>query len=196
MASSADGATRRRRSVARASMRLGDSKRVDFEAQLVAGFFFGGALAVQLLDLVAVAQQLEVLPRREEQHDDQKRRHAGRLPELALPRLVDLAHDRVVADVLLDGVLERLHMALRHGLKAVPSRLKCVVPLSTVCRDRPSGWSDMRSAARSFALRARGLRADFFLARHQRLLRQHLHSRSPPRSSARSVCFTMRSSSE
>ena len=81
------------------------------------GLFLDGALAVDLLDLIAVAQQLEVLPRREEQHDHEESREAHRLPEVALPRLVDLAHDRVVANVLLDGVLERLHRTFRRNCR-------------------------------------------------------------------------------
>src|SRR4051794_866908 len=60
-----------------------------------------------MLDFVAVPQQLEVLPRREQQDEDEQRGHADRLPELALPGLVHLADDRVVANVLLDGVFER-----------------------------------------------------------------------------------------
>ena len=90
-------------------------ERVDLETQLAADFFFGGALAVHLFDLVAVPQQLEMLPGGKEQHDDEKSGEAGGLPQLALTRFVDLAHDRVVANVLLDGVFERLHIALRRG---------------------------------------------------------------------------------
>ncbi len=57
-----------------------------------------------------------------------------RLPQLALPRLVHFADDRVVANVLLDGVLERLQPWLAPAILIAS-----------------------RSAARSFALRARGL---------------------------------------
>src|SRR5439155_26437566 len=99
---------------------LGRPEGADFEAQLPPGFFFGGALPVQLFDLVPVAQQLEVLPRRKQQQQHEESRHAERFPQLALPRLVDFAHDRVVADVLPDGVLERLHMSPRNGLETVP----------------------------------------------------------------------------
>jgi hypothetical protein len=53
-----------------------------------------------------VAQQLEVLPGRERADQHEKAGDADRLPQLALPRLVHLADDRVVADVFLDCVLE------------------------------------------------------------------------------------------
>src|SRR5207247_650188 len=104
-------------------------------------------------------------------HDDEESRDAERLPQLALARLVDLAHDRVVADVLLNGVLERLHQAIL-------------------------------SAARSFALRARGLRPTsstpgtngFFVSTF--IPARPRSGRWGLRASARSVCFTMRSSSE
>ena len=55
---------------------------------------------------VAVAQQLEMLPRREQQHADEKDADGDRAPHLAMPLAIDLADDRVVADVLLDRVFE------------------------------------------------------------------------------------------
>src|SRR6266849_10497352 len=143
---------------------LGGFQRVDLEPQPAPCFFFRGPLTLQLLDLVAMAEQLEMLPRREEQDQHEERGDAGRLPELALPRPVDLADDRVVPHILLDGVLEGLHQAIL-------------------------------SATRSLALRARGLRSTsssrgtigFFVKT----------CTSPSRCwSARSVCFTIRSSSE
>src|SRR5262245_11599881 len=104
------------------------AQRVDLEAQAAGGFLFGRALALDFLDLVAVPQQLEVLPRGKKEHEHEKPGDADRLPELALPVLVHLADDRVVAHILLDGVLEGFHHAVL-------------------------------SAARSLALRERGLRS-------------------------------------
>src|SRR5882672_216412 len=118
---------------------------------------FGGALALHLLELVAVTEQLEVLPGGQQQDEDQKSGDADRLPELALLGLVHFADDQVVPHVLLDGVLEGFHQPIL-------------------------------SAARSFALRARGLRSTS----------SSFSTRTRPSRwcSARSVCFTMRSSSE
>src|SRR5215471_9133614 len=104
------------------------AERVDLEAQAAGDVLFGGALALDLLDLVAVPQQLEMLPRGEEQHQHEEAGDADRLPQLALPVLVHFADDRIVAHILLDRVLEGFHQAVL-------------------------------SAARSFALRDRGLRS-------------------------------------
>src|SRR5207237_10668275 len=91
--------------------------------------FFRRAFLLHALDVVAVAEQLEVLPRREQQHHDQEHADSHRAPQLALPRLVHFADDWIVPHVLLDRVFEihRAHSTL--------------------------------SIARSFALRARGFRA-------------------------------------
>ena len=48
-------------------------------------FVFGGALLLHLLEAVAVAQQLEVLPRREQQHSDEEDADGDRAPHLAMP---------------------------------------------------------------------------------------------------------------
>ena len=85
---------------------------------MAADFFLGRAFALHLLEPVAVAQQLEVLPRREQQDEHQEGGDGSRLPQLAVLRLVDLADDRVVADVLLDCVLEWLHFLLLAGPSA------------------------------------------------------------------------------
>src|SRR2546430_4010987 len=83
-------------------------QRLDLEAQPTGGFLFRRALPLNLLYLVAMAQQLEVLPRGEEQDDHEEAGDADRLPQLALASFVDFADDRVVANVLLHGVLKRL----------------------------------------------------------------------------------------
>src|SRR4051812_47977222 len=127
---------------------------------------FRGAFLLHLLDAVAVPQQLEVLPRREEQDRDQEGAGANRAPHLLVPFAIDLPHDRVVANVLLDGVLEfRAHDA---------------TPIS---------------AARSLALRDRGLRA---ISASSGTTGRFVRIRRPKLSccSARSVCFTIRSSRE
>ena len=61
-------------------------QRLDLEPQVAVDVFLGGALALHLLEPVAVAQQLEVLPGREQQHEHQHDADADRLPQLALPR--------------------------------------------------------------------------------------------------------------
>src|SRR5262249_767220 len=143
---------------------LGRLQRLDLESQPPGRFFLSSALALQLLHLVPVPQQLEMLPGREQQDGDEESGDADRLPQLALLLLVDFPDDGIVANVLLDRVLERLHQ-------------------------------DILSAARSFALRARGFRptsssrgtSGFFVST----------CTSPSRCcSARIVCLTMRSSSE
>src|SRR5262245_51320715 len=129
-------------------------------------FLFRHAFLLHLLQPVAVPEQLEVLPRREQQHRDQKAADTYRPPQLTLPVPVDLADDRVVADVLLDRVFERLR---RHA---------------------------SRSAARSLALRARGFLSisasdgitGFFVRTRM--------ATSPLACIPRSVCLTMRSSRE
>jgi hypothetical protein len=82
-----------------------------------------------------------MLPRREQQHEHQKRRETDRLPQLAMARLIDLADDRVVADVLLDRVFEWL----RHRLS------------------QPFGGAQLGAAGARVA-------AQFVVARHDRLL--------------------------
>ena len=101
----------------------------NLQLQVAIQFFFGCAFLLQPLHQVAVTHELEVLPRRKEQHRYEQRADADGAKQLPLPRLVDLAHDRVVAHVFLDGVFEvgRAHASL--------------------------------SIARNLALRARGLRA-------------------------------------
>src|SRR4051812_37839717 len=140
------------------------SQRIELEPQLLSGFFFRRTLTIQFLDLVAVPQQLEVLPRGKEQRRHEEHGNARSFPQFAQPGFVDFADHGIVADVFFDGVFERLHHVIL-------------------------------SAARNFALRARGLRATsssvgtsgFFVS---------TSIPAPPRSSLRSVCFTMRSSSE
>src|SRR5437867_6799183 len=85
-----------------------------------------------------------MLPCGKENGQHEERRDGHRFRELALPRLVDLADDRIVPNVFLDDVLERFHTASDR------------TPKGSVARGQP--WPT-RSAARSFALRARGLRS-------------------------------------
>src|SRR4030095_12407329 len=82
---------------------------------------------------LAVAEEVEVLPRGEQQGQHEKACDAHRLGEFALTGFVNFADDRIVPNVFLYCVLECLHGVLR--------------------------WCTyVRSAARSLALRARGLR--------------------------------------
>src|SRR5262249_22585594 len=50
--------------------------------------------------------QFELLPRPHEQPHHKQARNGYRLPELPLPRRIDLSNDRVVEHIFLDGVLE------------------------------------------------------------------------------------------
>src|SRR5262245_60113684 len=129
----------------------------------------GGVLLLHLLEPVSMTQQLEVLPRGEEQHDDEEHADECRAPHLAVPLAIDLADDRVVADVFLDRVFEGLRRHVR-----------------TACCSLPS--------ARSFALRARGFRStSASVGTTGRFVRMPI---APDACNARSVCFTMRSSRE
>src|SRR5688572_27326154 len=141
------------------------SQCLDLEAQVAVHVLFRRAVPLHTLDLVSVAEQLEVLPGREQDDQDEKCADAEGSPQLALARFVHLAHDRIVPDVLLDGVFEvqRAHASL--------------------------------SIARSFALRARGLRATSASAGVTGL-RVSTRSAISPAASARKTCLTMRSSSE
>ncbi len=71
---------------------------------------FFDLLAHQLLlrarDPAAVEDDLVVLPRREEQRGDDEDGEPDGAAEIALLREIDLAHDGVVPDVLLDGVFD------------------------------------------------------------------------------------------
>ena len=58
------------------------AQRLDLEAQMAVHLFLRRALPLQALDLVAVAQQLEVLPGREQQHDDEEPADGQRAPQL------------------------------------------------------------------------------------------------------------------
>src|SRR5262249_19188400 len=104
-------------------------ERLDLKAQVAIDLFLLGALALHSLHLVTVPEQGEPLPRREQNHQRQESDDDDRLQQLTLPRLIDLANDRIVADVFFHRVPEigPAHASL--------------------------------SIARSLALRARGLRA-------------------------------------
>src|SRR5262245_43066421 len=118
-------------------------------------FFLGGALLLQPFHQVAVLHQLEVLPGREQEHDDEQRADRHRSPQLLLPRLVDLADDRVVANVLLDRVLEiggahaslsiaRSFALLARGLRATSSALASSGRLVST-RIAASPWASARN---------------------------------------------------
>src|SRR6185503_14586925 len=120
-----------------------------------------------------MAQQLEMLPGGQEEDEHEEAGHADRLPQLAVTLLVHLADDRVVPDVFLDGVFEGF-----HG-----------------CSPRVPALHAIRSAARSLALRARGLAATSS-SRGTIGFLVSTCTRPSRCCSARSVCLTMRSSSE
>src|SRR5688500_3160344 len=95
-------------------------------------FFLAGTLAFQLLEVVAVPDQLKRLAGGEQQHQHQHRGDAGGAPELSLPLLVNLSDDGIVPDVFLDRVFEIEPTTSTHASLSI---------------------------ARSLALRARGLRS-------------------------------------
>ncbi len=82
------------------------AQRFHFEPEVAVDVAFGGAIALHLLEAVAVAQQLEVLPGREQQREHQHHADAERLPQIAQPAFVDFPHDLVVAEVLPNFVFE------------------------------------------------------------------------------------------
>ena len=116
-----------------------------------------------------------MLPRREQQRPATRNTPiADRPPHLAVPLAIDLADDRVVADVLLDRVFERF---ARHGPPARPAVLPAAPP--------PAAWRCARADSARSPPRA-GTTGRFV----------RTVSPSPAACSARSVCLTIRSSSE
>src|SRR3954466_5089775 len=91
--------------------------------------FLLGAVALHPLHFIPVAEQGERLPSRDKNPQRKEADNHDRLEQLPLPRFIDLPDDRVVADVLLDRILE---IDCAHASLSI---------------------------ARSFALRARGFRA-------------------------------------
>src|SRR5207249_4337661 len=83
------------------------SQRLDLEAQVTVDLLFRGSFELHALEPVPVAEQLEVLPRREEKHRHEEEAEPRRAPHVALPVAIDLAHDRIVPYVFLDRVFER-----------------------------------------------------------------------------------------
>src|SRR4029079_4233634 len=79
---------------------------LDLESQLAVDRLLRRAGLLKFLHFVAVLQNLEMLPRRKQSHADDEQRDAGGAQEIALLLRVNRANDGVVADVLLDGVLD------------------------------------------------------------------------------------------
>src|SRR5262245_10980953 len=150
---------------------LGRAQLLDPVLELAVALLLVGQLLAQLALVVAVSNLLDLPPDREDEHGNEQQADEHRAPQLPMALRVDLPHDRVVADVLLDGVLECL-----AGHDASPPR------------------HSTRSAARSLALRARGFRSTSASAGTTGRFVSTF--RPPPACSDRSVCFTMRSSSE
>src|SRR5262245_26304823 len=142
------------------------AQRVDLQTEMSIDFLLRGAFLLHLFDAVTVTEEFEMLPRRKQKHRDEEHADANRTPHLEVPLAIDFADDRVVTDVFLDCVFEfAAHRAC---------------PIST---------------ARSFALRALGLRSiSASLGMSGRFVR--MRSAASSAASARSVCFTIRSSSE
>src|SRR5205085_4227110 len=117
--------------------------------------FLGGALLLHPLDLVAVGQQLEVLPRRKQQHHDQEEADPHGPPQLALSRLVHLADDRVVANVLLDRVLE-----------VQPAHASLSIARSLALRARPLSATSSSDGVNGRLVRIRSPASAFAIARN------------------------------
>ena len=133
-------------------------------AQLVDGRSPGGGAERRIGR--RIAGQRDTRP----QHRDEQDAEGDGAPHVPMALEIDLADDRVVADVLLDRPLERVS---RHARLAAHQR---------------------RSALRSLALRARGLRSISACAGTcGRFVRT---AASPAACWARRVCLTIRSSSE
>ena len=116
--------------------------------------FLRHSFLLQALHQVAVLNELEMLPGREEQHRDEQRADPDGAQQLTLARFVDLADDRVVAHVFLDRVFEvgRAHaslsiarsLALRaRGLLATSSSLASIGRLVRI-RIAASAWASAR----------------------------------------------------
>src|SRR4051812_25182317 len=127
-----------------------------------------GALLLHLLQLVAVPDEFDTLPDREQEGDDQEGADPDGAPHLAMTLLVHFTDNRVVADVLLDRVFEGF----------------------------PGHDYSARSATLSFALRARGLRSTSASVGTIGRLVSTFSPRSPACWICRSVCLPIRSSSE
>ena len=134
--------------------------------------YLGRVFALHLLELVSVSQQLEVLPRPEQQDGDEKQ------PDSAAVRHISRCRSRSTSRTM--GLLR---MSFLMAYSNVSPVMVCLI-------QRP------RSATRSFALRARGFRStSASLGTTGRFVRI-VRPMSPVACSERSVCFTIRSSRE
>ena len=106
IAAPVSGATSFNRCVASVLDPLRRFQRFDLEPQMPVDFFFVAALFLHLLHAIAVLQQLDALPAREQQHADKQHADGHRSPLLLQTALVNLADDRVVPHVFLDGVFK------------------------------------------------------------------------------------------
>src|SRR5262245_10835540 len=154
---------------------------LELESKMTVDVVFVGAIALDLLDPVAVPQQLEVLPCGKQQNRNEQAEDAERRPQLALPLLVDLTDDLIVANVLSDFVFKGA--CLIH-----PSSYAPPLPAFQLRCDR--------TAARNLALRARGLAATSSSVAVTGCFVSSETTASSPRARSRSVCLTTRSSSE
>src|SRR4029453_19536727 len=80
----------------------GGAQGLDFQPETTPDLFLCRFLVMQLLHHIAVMDELEMLPGREQEHEDQHSTYCRRAPELPMPCFVELTHNRVVPDVLLD----------------------------------------------------------------------------------------------
>ena len=130
------------------------AERLDLQLEMAVDFFLRHSFLLQALHQVAVLNELEMLPGREEQHRDEQRPDPDSAQQLTLARFVDLADDRVVAHVFLDRVFEvgRAHaslsiarsLALRaRGLLATSSSLASIGRLVRI-RIAASAWASAR----------------------------------------------------
>ena len=106
IAAPVSGATSFNRPRASDSIRCRRLERLDFEPQVAVDLFLVAACLLHLFEAIAVLQKLDALPSREQQHGDKDHAQCYGTPLLPEPALVNLADDRVVPNVFLDGVFE------------------------------------------------------------------------------------------
>ena len=99
-------------------------QRVDSEAQAARDVFFRAALALQLLDLIAVAEQLEVLPRRDEQDQHEEAAtpthfHSSRCRASSTSRTMGLLRTS-----FLMAYLERFHQPILSAARSLALRAR------------------------------------------------------------------------
>lgn len=126
------------------------SQRFYFEPEVTIDFLFLGALLFHLPYAVTVTQQLEVLPRREQENTNKQHAQHGETPQLALTRPVYFAYDRIVTDVLSDCVL-KIHLSDQSfggsQFRTARTRVSCKLGIAGPHRPLGQDTQDRRGTA-------------------------------------------------